>query len=226
MWDRVPKRKRPITISAKVAPRAGFSREFHVPRPTSQIAGIYRYPVKGLTPEQLLVPPERAGRCSPTAATPSKTARAALIRPTQICQSPFPDAAAGRWLAALRTHFDEPANVLTIRHNGASRGARRPRNGQGRAAIEQFFGLPAMQSEIKGPPKILDGRRPQLFGRRQKSRLDHQSRKRSRHRKHRRASPSTRCASAAISMSRAGRPGMSSTWSAERIAIGDARPTC
>ena len=83
------------------------------------------------------------------------------------------------WLAGLHTHFDDASNVLTIRHDGAIAAQGDLETAQGRAAIEQFFAA-NFAGEIKGPPKILTGGRPQLFGRRQQGGLDHQSRQRRR----------------------------------------------
>jgi len=58
------------------------------------------------------------------------------------------------WLAALRTHFDDKNNILTIRQNGAIAAQGDLETADGRAAIEQFFAN-QYAGEIKGPPKIL-----------------------------------------------------------------------
>ena len=59
------------------------------------------------------------------------------------------------WLAALRTHFDDASNVLTIRHNGADRGPGRSRDRRGPRRDRAGSSPPTLPDLIKGPPKIL-----------------------------------------------------------------------
>ena len=127
--------------------------------PSAQITGIYRYPVKGLTPEQLPRVTLRPARpFPPTAALPSKTAPAASTprTPKWMSKAYFLMLQRDEWLAGLHTHFDDASNVLTIRHNGSIAAQGDLETAQGRTAIEQFFAA-NFASEIKGPPKILAG---------------------------------------------------------------------
>ena len=77
-------------------------------------------------------------------------------------------------LAALRTDYDEASHTLTIQWEGreAARGDLRTK--EGRLAIEAFFRR-FMPNDLRGPPKVLSGGRPQFFGCGEESRLHHQS---------------------------------------------------
>ncbi len=125
--------------------------------PPARIDSIYRYPVKGLTPEPL----ERA------ALSPGQTLLADRRYAIENGPSGFDPAAPkwlpkphflmlmrDEWLAGLRTHFDDASHVLTIRHNGKIAVQGDLETAEGRAAIENFFAS-AWAGQIKGPPKVL-----------------------------------------------------------------------
>jgi uncharacterized protein len=121
------------------------------------ITGIYRYPIKGLTPEPL-----------PRAAlTPGQTLLADRRYAIENGPSGFDPAEPkwlpkpyflmlqrDEWLAALQTHFDDASQVLTIRQNGAIAAQGNLETAEGRAAIEQFIAI-RFAGQIKGPPKVL-----------------------------------------------------------------------
>jgi len=122
-----------------------------------EITGIYRYPVKGLTPEPL----------ARTALTPGETLKADRRYAIENGPSGFDPAAPkwlakphflmlqrDEWLAALRTHFDDASHVLTVSHNGAVVAQGNLETAEGRATIEKFFAT-SHAGRIKGPPKIL-----------------------------------------------------------------------
>jgi uncharacterized protein len=124
---------------------------------SAKIDSIYRYPVKGLTPEQL----------ARVALTPGQTLPADRRYAIENGPSGFDPAAPkwlpkphflmlmrDEWLAGLRTHFDDANHVLTIRHNGEVAAQGDLETSGGRAAIENFFAT-AFASGIKGPPKVL-----------------------------------------------------------------------
>ena len=126
------------------------------PKPP-EITGIYRYPVKGLTPERL------AG----TALSPGQTLvsdrRYAIengpsgfdpAEPKWLAKPHFLMLQRDEWLAPLQTHFDDASHVLTIRHNGVVAAQGDLETAEGRAAIEQFFSV-RFAGQIKGPPKVL-----------------------------------------------------------------------
>ena len=118
------------------------------------------------------------------------------------------------WLAALRTHFDDANNVLTIRQNGAIAAQGDLETAEGRAAIEQFFAS-QHAGEIKGPPKILasPGHSFSDVARKVVSIINLAS---LRAIENMVGQPSIPCASAPTSMSRAGRPGTNSSSSTAR----------
>ena len=126
---------------------------------TAVIDAIYRYPVKGLTPQRL----ERA----------KLTARATLPadRIYAIENGPIGfDPAAPKYfqkerflmlmrnerLAALRTDYDEASHTLAIHWAGREAARGDLRSQDGRMAIETFF-QGFMPDELRGPPKVLFG---------------------------------------------------------------------
>jgi uncharacterized protein YcbX len=127
------------------------------PPPTATITGIYRYPVKGLSPELL-------GRAELTAGETLKSDRRYAIEngpsgfdpaePKWLSKPHFLMLQRDEWLAPLRTHFDDASHTLTIRQDGAIAAAGDLETEEGRTAIEQFF-AGRHAGEIKGPPKIL-----------------------------------------------------------------------
>jgi MOSC domain-containing protein len=121
------------------------------------ITGIYRYPVKGLTPEPLTGTRLKPGQ------TLASDRRYAIENgpsgfdpgmPTWLPKPHFLMLMRDEWLAALQTRFDDASHVLTIRHNGAIAAQGDLETPEGRAAIEQFF-AGRYASQIKGPPKVL-----------------------------------------------------------------------
>jgi uncharacterized protein YcbX len=123
------------------------------------IDAIYRYPVKGLSPQPL-------GR---VALSPGQTLPADRLYAIENGPSGF-DAAAPSYfpkvrflmlmrnerLASLRTGYDEDSHTLTIEHEGREAARGDLRTPQGRLAIEAFFRR-FMPAELRGPPKVLHG---------------------------------------------------------------------
>jgi uncharacterized protein YcbX len=129
-----------------------------MPETTSaEITGIYRYPVKGLSPEPLprvalspgqTLPADRryAIENGPSGFDPAD--------PKWMSKAYFLMLMRDEWLAGLHTHFDDASNVLTIRRDGKVTAEGDLETAQGRAAIEQFFGT-GFAGQIRGLPKIL-----------------------------------------------------------------------
>ena len=126
----------------------------------AQIAGLYRYPVKGLSPEPLpqvalfpgqTVPADRryAIENGPSGFDPAD--------PKYLPKSYFLMLMRNERLAGLQTHFDESTGILTIRANGGVAACGDLETAAGRAAIETFF-TANFASELKGPPRLLAGR--------------------------------------------------------------------
>lgn len=125
----------------------------------ARITGLYRYPIKGLTPEPLQTAPLRAGQTlpadrryalenGPTGFDPEapvwkpKTAYLMLMRNER--------------LAGFKTVFEDATNVLTIRKDGAIVAAGDLESVDGRAAIEAFFAR-EFADELRGPARLLSG---------------------------------------------------------------------
>src|SRR6186997_2539993 len=126
---------------------------------TATIEAIYRYPVKGLSPQRLArttlgprqtVPHDRlyAIENGPSGFDPAA--------PTYLPKQRFLMLMKNERLAALRTDYDEASHTLTIEHEGreAARGDLRTKDG--RLAVEAFFRR-FMPKELRGPPKVLAG---------------------------------------------------------------------
>ena len=125
--------------------------------PPAQIASLYRYPVKGLSPEPLpsvtlgvgqTLPADRryAIENGPSGFDPAD--------PKWMVKAHFLMLMRDEWLAALHSHFDDASSVLTIRRNGAIAAQGNLETAEGRAAIERFF-ADSYAGSIKGPPKVL-----------------------------------------------------------------------
>jgi uncharacterized protein YcbX len=124
----------------------------------ARITGIYRYPVKGLTPEQLghaeLKPGQTllADRRYAIENGPSGFDPAA---PKWLPKPHFLMLMRDEWLAGLRSHFDDASNVLSISHSGRIVAEGDLGTPEGRRTIEHFFAS-AHAGHIKGPPKVLE----------------------------------------------------------------------
>jgi uncharacterized protein YcbX len=125
----------------------------------AQIVSIYRYPVKGLSPEPLprvelavgqTLPADRrfAIENGPSGFDPAD--------PKWMSKAYFLMLQRDQWLAGLQTRFDDASRVLTIHHNGVVAAQGNLETAEGRAAIERFLAT-RFAGEIKGPPKILSG---------------------------------------------------------------------
>ncbi|HEY4142011.1 MAG TPA: MOSC domain-containing protein [Pseudolabrys sp.] len=124
---------------------------------TARIDAIYRYPVKGLTPQRL-----SGTTLSPGATVPADRLYAVEngpigfdpAEPKYFPKQGFLMLMRNERLATLRTDYDEATHSLTIGHEGrvAARGDLRTEGG--RQAIETFFAN-FMADELRGPPKVL-----------------------------------------------------------------------
>lgn len=126
-------------------------------RDTVTVNSIYRYPVKGLSPEELTgatlstgqtLPADRryAIENGPIGFDPADPKYFPKIRFLMLMRN--------ERLAALRTRFIDASNTLTIQYNGAEAARGDLETASGRTAIEQFF-ADNFASELRGPPKIL-----------------------------------------------------------------------
>jgi len=120
------------------------------------IQSIYRYPIKGLSPEPLprttltpgqTIPGDRlyAIENGPSGFDPAS--------PAYLSKTHFLMLMKNERLASLRTTFDQVSHVLTIMY-GPREVSADLRTGEGRAAIETFFAA-YCADELRGQPKIL-----------------------------------------------------------------------
>jgi MOSC domain-containing protein len=123
----------------------------------AQIASLYRYPVKGLSPESLprvvlgvgqTLPADRryAIENGPSGFDPAL--------PVWMPKTYFLMLMRNERLARLQTHFDDLSNFLTIREAGKVAARGNLETSEGRAAIEAFFAT-NFADELKGPPKVI-----------------------------------------------------------------------
>lgn len=127
--------------------------------PAAEIAGLYRYPVKGLTPEPLesvslatgqTLPADRryAVENGPSGFDPAAPTWRSKVHYLMLMRD--------ERLATLRSRFDEATNLLTISKAGEVVARGDLETAQGRATIEGYFARD-FESELKGPPKVLSG---------------------------------------------------------------------
>jgi hypothetical protein len=121
------------------------------------IRSIYRYPVKGLTPEPLqrvtlapgqTVPGDRlyAIENGPSGFDPAAPKHQPKTRYLMLMRN--------ERLATLRTRFDDQSHTLTVGYDGREAARGDLRTAEGRAAIERFF-EEHCADELRGPPKVL-----------------------------------------------------------------------
>ena len=125
--------------------------------PSAEIAGIYRYPVKGLTPEPLPRVALEVGQTLPADrryAIENGPSGFDPADPKWMVKAYFLMLMRDEWLAALHARFDDASHVLTIKDNGAIVAQGNLETAEGRAAIERFF-AGSHAAKIKGPPKVL-----------------------------------------------------------------------
>jgi uncharacterized protein len=122
-----------------------------------QIASLYRYPVKGLSAEQLPVLRLKAGGTVPfdrAYAIENGRSRFDPDNPRYLPKVNFLMLMRDERLAALGTEFDEATETLTIFRDGKQVARGQLSSKLGRQMLEQFFAA-YMKDELKGPPRIV-----------------------------------------------------------------------
>jgi uncharacterized protein YcbX len=123
----------------------------------AQIVAIFRYPVKGLSPEALSRVPVEPGRTLPgdrRYAIENGPSGFDPAAPAYFPKQRFLMLMRNERLARLDTHFDDDTDVLTIRHDGREAAQGDLRTPEGRATIEAFM-ADFCADDMRGPPKIL-----------------------------------------------------------------------
>ena len=127
--------------------------------PLAQIASLYRYPVKGLSPEPLPRVALGVGQTLPADrryAIENGPSGFDPLAPAWLPKSRFLMLMRNERLAGLRTHFEDHSHLLTIREGDEVAAQGDLETAAGRAAIERFF-TANFAGDLKGPPKLLSG---------------------------------------------------------------------
>ncbi len=125
--------------------------------PRAEIIGLYRYPVKGLTPEPLQQVALRVGETLPSDrryAIENGPSGFDPATPSWMPKTVFLMLMRNERLAALRSHYADETHVLTIKRDGEVVARGDLETAEGRAAIETFF-VENFVPELNGPPKVL-----------------------------------------------------------------------
>lgn len=123
------------------------------------IKSLYRYPVKGLSPQPLTRASLRVGQTVPADrlyAIENGPTGFDPAAPAYFPKQRFLMLMRNERLAALRTAYDEVSHTLRIDRQGREAAQGDLRTGEGRAAIERFFAT-YCADELRGPPKVLYG---------------------------------------------------------------------
>ena len=129
------------------------------------LARLYRYPVKGFSPEALDRVEAAAGETLPfdrAYAIENGPGRFDPAAPRHLPKVSFLMLMRNERLAALRTDFDETTHVLRVTADGREAAKGDLRTEQGRAEIERFF-AGYCTDELRGPPKVLAGEAGHTF---------------------------------------------------------------
>ena len=146
------------------------------------LASLYRYPVKGLTPEPLQRASLAAGETlafDRAWAIENGPGRFDPAAPRHLPKINFLMLMRDERLATLRTQFDDATETLTILRDGKQVARGQLTTPLGRQLIEQFIGA-YMKAELRGPPEDRARPRAQLLRRRGQVRAHRQPRQRAR----------------------------------------------
>ena len=121
------------------------------------IASLYRYPVKGLSPEPLQSVALKSGETLPfdrAYAIENGPGRFDANAPRHLPKINFLMLMRDERLATLRSAFDDATETLTISRDGKQVARGQLTSTLGRQLIEQFLAA-YMKAELRGPPKIV-----------------------------------------------------------------------
>ncbi|WP_315837589.1 MOSC domain-containing protein [Bradyrhizobium prioriisuperbiae] len=124
---------------------------------TGTLEKIYRYPVKGLSPEPMARTTLQAGQTLPADrryAIENGPSGFTPATPQYFPKIKFLMLMRNERLASLETRYDEASHVLTICHHKEEVARGNLETDDGRAAIEAFFAT-TFAKDLRGPPKVL-----------------------------------------------------------------------
>jgi uncharacterized protein len=125
----------------------------------AEITGLYRYPVKGLSPEPLQTVPLAVGQTLPADRRYAVENGPSGFDPAEPAWRPkthYLMLMRHERLAGFKTLFGDATNLLTVRRDGEVVAQGNLETAEGRAAIEGFFAT-HFAEELKGLPKVLTG---------------------------------------------------------------------
>ncbi|MBT3534961.1 MAG: MOSC domain-containing protein [Rhodospirillaceae bacterium] len=126
----------------------------------ARIAQIFRYPVKGLSPEAMAKAEVTPGKCIPldrAFALAHGSTQFDTVKPKFLPKTKFLMLARNERLAALRSRYLDESQELVIEREGKQVARGRLDLPVGRQMIEQFFAA-YMGDEVRGSPKLLRAR--------------------------------------------------------------------
>lgn len=124
---------------------------------TATLQSIYRFPVKGLSPEPLQrveLAPGQTVPCDRLYAIENGPSGFDTAAPKHQPKMRYLMLMRNERLAMLRTRFDDESHTLTVAYEGREAARGDLRTADGRAAIERFFSS-FSADELRGPPKVL-----------------------------------------------------------------------
>lgn len=127
------------------------------PTPSPRVESLYRYPVKGLSPERLPSVGLEAGECLPfdrAYAIENGRGRFDPLQPKHLPKISFLMLMRDERLATLRTSFDTDTETLTILRDGNQVAKGQLTTPIGRQMIEQFLSS-YFARELRGSPKVV-----------------------------------------------------------------------
>jgi uncharacterized protein YcbX len=119
---------------------------------------MYRYPVKGLSPEPLERVVLKPGDCLPQDrrfALAHATTKFDVDRPEWMPKTNFIMLMRDEKLALLQTRFEEQTGLLTINRNGETLLRARITEAEGRRAVGEFF-AEFLGSSVNGTPRLIE----------------------------------------------------------------------
>jgi MOSC domain-containing protein len=125
----------------------------------ASIRAIYRYPIKGLSPDPRTRVALKTGQTLPADrlyAIENGPTGFDPANPAYFPKQRFLMLMRNERLAALRTQFDEASHTLTIHWEGEEAVRADLRTAAGRVAVENFM-TRYCADELRGPPKVLYG---------------------------------------------------------------------
>ena len=123
-----------------------------------RVVGLYRYPVKGLSPESLTQADVPAGGTMPADrrfAIENGPGRFDPAAPLHLPKVTFLMLMRNERLAALKTRYDDAAETLTVERDGKRVASGQLNSKLGRQLLEQFF-AGYMRGDLRGAPRIVE----------------------------------------------------------------------